>query len=322
MKKETALRAIAVVGPTASGKTALSLALARLLPLEIISCDSMQIYREMDVGTAKASASERTQAVHHMIDVLDASTPYSAADYGEDAYACAKDIAKRGLTPLFCGGTGFYLDAAVSARHTLAAPSDPRIREALLFEAQTEDGRVRLYTRLQEIDPSSAAAIPIGNIRRVIRALEVYETTGKTKSELDKESAALPKRIELFTVLLDFEDRTALYGRIENRVDAMLTGGLEAEARRLYERGLLCKDTTAGQAIGYKEFLSYFDGEIPLSEVRERIIIATRRYAKRQLTWFHSHDVSKRILLDTCEQTASELAASLLPDLKAFLTNA
>ncbi len=322
MKEEKALRAVAVVGPTASGKTALSLALARHLPIEIISCDSMQIYRQMDVGTAKATEAERARVPHHMIDVCDACEPYSAADYGEDAYACAKDIASRGRIPLFWGGTGLYLDAAVTARHSLALGADPKIREALLREAETEEGRDHLYARLSRIDPASADAIPRGNIRRVIRALEVYETTGRTKSELDAESATLPKRIELFTVLLDFEDRSALYRRIEQRVDAMLENGLEAEARLLCERGLLKKDTTAGQAIGYKEFCDYFDGIITLDEVRERIVVATRRYAKRQLTWFHSHGVSARIMLDQSSGTADAQAEALLPDIKAFLTNA
>ena len=161
----------------------------------------------------------------------------------------------------------------------------------------------------------------MGNIRRVIRALEIYETTGKTKSALDAESTALPKRIDLFTVLLDFEDRSMLYDRIEKRVDAMLENGLEAEARRLYECGLLQKDTTAGQAIGYKEFLDYFEGSATLAEVRERIVTATRRYAKRQLTWFHSHDVSRRLFLDTCTDTIDVVAEKLLPDIRAFLSN-
>ncbi len=321
MKQDKTLRAVAIVGPTASGKTALSLALAARMPMEIVSCDSMQIYRNLDVGTAKATPSERALVPHHMLDIRDACEPYSAADYGEDAYACALDISRRGRTPLFCGGTGLYLDAAVTARHTLAPCADTAIREALLLEAETEEGKARLYSRLLQIDPVSAEAIPMGNIRRVIRALEIYETTGKTKSALDAESTALPKRIDLFTVLLDFEDRSMLYDRIEKRVDAMLENGLEAEARRLYECGLLQKDTTAGQAIGYKEFLDYFEGSATLAEVRERIVTATRRYAKRQLTWFHSHDVSRRLFLDTCTDTIDVVAEKLLPDIRAFLSN-
>ncbi|MBR6053003.1 MAG: tRNA (adenosine(37)-N6)-dimethylallyltransferase MiaA [Clostridia bacterium] len=279
---------LAVVGPTASGKSALALRLAEKFGGEIVSCDSMQIYRGMDIGTAKPTPEERRRVPHHMIDVLDPDEPYSAADYGDEAARVASDILSRGKLPVFCGGTGLYLTAALTGRHGEAPPSDPVLRAELTERGKTEEGRVKLYEELAAVDPASAAATHRNNLRRVVRALEIYRLTGKPKSVFDQESRNCPPRFDCLTLGLDFPERGELYRRIDLRVDEMMKEGLFTEAKTLWEKGYLAPGTTAGQAIGYRQFLPCFSGELSAEQAAEEIKLATRRYAKRQLTWFRA----------------------------------
>lgn len=280
--------ALAVVGPTASGKSALALALAERFGGEIVSCDSMQVYRGMDIGTAKPTAGERGRVPHHLIDILDPDEPFSAADYGEEAASVAEAVLSRGRLPIFCGGTGLYLSAALTGRHADAPPSDPTLRAELSERGGTEEGRRELYGELSRVDPASAAATHPNNLRRVVRALEIYRLTGKPKSVFDRESRERDARFDCLSIGLDFPDRRELYARIDRRVDRMMEEGLFTEAKTLWERGYLAPGTTAGQAIGYRQFLSCFTGDSTPEEAAEEIKLATRRYAKRQLTWFRA----------------------------------
>ena len=284
------MTAIAVVGPTASGKSALALLLAERFGGEIVSCDSMQIYRGMDIGTAKPTPEERRRVPHHMIDILDPDEPYSAADYGDEAARVATEILSRGKLPVFCGGTGLYLTAALTGRHGEAPPSDPALRAELSERGKTEEGCAKLYEELAAVDPISAAATHKNNLRRVVRALEIYRLTGKPKSVFDEESRNCPPRFDCLTLGLDFPERGALYRRIDRRVDEMAAAGLYDEAKTLWEKGHLAPGTTAGQAIGYRQFLPCFTGDLTPEEAAEDIKLATRRYAKRQLTWFKAQE--------------------------------
>ena len=280
--------ALAVVGPTASGKSALALSLAERFGGEIVSCDSMQIYRGMDVGTAKPTREERRRIPHHMIDVLDPEEPYSAADYGDAAANVAEEILSRGHLPIFCGGTGLYLSAALTGRHDNAPPSDPLLRAELTERGNTETGRRELYEELSRVDPASAAATHQNNLRRVVRALEIYRLTGTPKSVFDEKSRERAPRIDALILGIDFPERGELYRRIDRRVDEMMAAGLYEEAKTLWERGALAPKTTAGQAIGYRQFLPCFTGDMTPDEAAKEIKTATRRYAKRQLTWFRA----------------------------------
>lgn len=290
--------ALAITGPTASGKTALSLALAERLGCEIISLDSMQIYKRMDIGTAKATAEERARVPHHMIDFLDPEVSYSAEDYRADAMRVLKDIESRGNLPLFVGGTGLYMDTVIRGSEISSPPSSEELKERLLASAVTDDEREALWQRLHEIDPESAEKTHKNNVRRVIRALEIYELTGKTKTYFDKLSKSSAPDVKIGMITLDFHDRDNLYSRVDFRVDEMLREGLIDEVRTLYSDGLLNKGTTAAQAIGYKEFLSYINGECTLEEAADQLKLSTRRYAKRQLTWFRHNEDALRLYID------------------------
>lgn len=290
------MHAIAITGPTASGKTALGIALARELDGEIISCDSMQIYREMSVGTAKATDEERAMAPHHLIDFLSPNESYSADNYRADALLAVEDITSRGKLPIFVGGTGLYIDTVARGATDGVPPSDPARRERIL-ESVGGDAHA-LWERLYEVDPESAEKTHENNVKRVLRALEIYDATGTPKSRFDaltKENTS-PVRIAMIT--LDFHDRELLYRRIDKRVDLMLEAGLLDEARSLYEHGYLREGTTAAQAIGYKELLSYLEGQATLDEALDALKLASRRYAKRQLTWFRREN-AYRLYLDT-----------------------
>ncbi len=291
------MRALALTGPTASGKTALSLFLAKRLSGEIISCDSMQIYRGMDIGTAKATERERSLVRHHLIDVVSPSENYSAEDYRADALAAVRDITSRGGLPIFVGGTGLYIDTVIRGTSPESPPSDPKVRERLAKEAD-RDGAESLWRRLFAVDPSSAEKTHPNNLRRVIRALEIYELSGKTKSYFDERSRTASPDVSVGMITLDFHNRDLLYERIDARVDEMLAEGLEREARSLYERGLLAPEYTSAQAIGYKEMLAYIRGECSLGEAVELIKLSSRRYAKRQLTWFRHESDAVRIFVD------------------------
>lgn len=287
----SAPRVLCIVGPTASGKTALAVAAAKCLGGEVISCDSMQIYKHLSIGTAKPTEVEMQGIPHHMIDFADPRKPFSCADYVQLATACANDILSRGKLPIFCGGTGLYLDSTIrqtvfsDAAKKEEAPENETILSQLKADLE-RDGIDALYARLSEVDPPSAAAIHKNNVKRVLRALEIYLVTGKPKSEWDAESHKAPPAFDACYVGLDYCDRSILHDRINRRVRQMLDHGLLNEVQRLYREGYLPDGSTAAQAIGYKEFLAYLHGEMTQEDACTKLCAATRQYAKRQLTWF------------------------------------
>lgn len=291
--------ALALTGPTASGKTALSFALAKRYDCEIISIDSMQIYREMDIGTAKATAQERATVPHHMIDFLDPCESFSAEDYREGAMRAVADIEARGRLPLFVGGTGLYMDTVIRGAQLESPPSSDEVKERLLAFSVSDEDRESLWQRLFKIDPESAAKTHKNNVRRVVRALEIYELTGKTKTYFDELSKSSSPDISVGMITLDFHNRDNLYSRVDQRVDQMMEEGLLDEVKKLYFGGKLVKNTTAAQAIGYKELISYLDGEATLAEAVEFLKLSTRRYAKRQLTWFRHNEGAKHLYVDS-----------------------
>jgi len=288
MKNTFSKRILCIVGPTASGKTALAVAVAKALNGEVISCDSMQIYRHLSIGTAKPTLREQDGVPHHLIDFADPREPFSCADYVTMATDCANDILLRGKLPIFCGGTGLYLDNTVLG--TAFSSADNSTSDgAVLAELQKEferDGIDGIYTRLASVDPQAAESIHKNNTKRVLRALEIYLVTGKTKTEWDARSHDRPMAFDACYIGLDFKDRSILHERINLRVTRMLEEGLLDEVSALYRDGFLPKGSTAAQAIGYKEFLGCIHGEMSVSEAADRVRAATRQYAKRQLTWF------------------------------------
>ena len=280
-------RAVAVVGPTASGKTDFAIELCERYGGEVVGCDSMQIYRDMDIGTAKPTPAERARAPHTMIDFLDPARAYSAADYAEDAGRAIREILSRGRLPILCGGTGLYLEAVRSGRHEGLPPVPEALRASLLAEAEAV-GPEEMHRRLATLDPETAATVHPNNLRRTLRALEIYYATGRKKSEWDEESRRHPPAFSVLVLALFPEDRAALRERIDRRVDRMVAEGLRDEVEGLYRRGLLAEGTTAGAAIGYKEYAAALRGEISEAEAIEAIKVATHRYARRQLTWFRA----------------------------------
>lgn len=279
------MKVLAVVGPTAVGKSSLAVRLAKKYNGEIISCDSMQIYRGMDIGTAKITPEEAEGVPHHLIDILDPWEQFSCADYSILAKKALDDIISRGKTPIFCGGTGLYLDSVLEISSFGSTYADEEYRHSL-EEFAREHGATALHNMLREIDPESADSIHFNNIKRVIRALEIYKCSGKPKSQVDKENKSVPSPYDSTVFFLTCEDKELLYSRIEKRVDIMMDAGLLEEARRLYGAGVFEKSGTASAAIGYKELLPYLKGESPLEECINQLKLSTRHYAKRQLTWF------------------------------------
>lgn len=280
------IRILAVAGPTASGKTALSIALAKHLGGEIVACDSMQVYRGMDIGTAKPTPEEQREVPHHLIDVTDPSCPFSAADYVALAGEAIKEIHARKKLPILCGGTGLYLDSLLRGGFE-ETRSDPALRDEL-FAFVEENGAHALHDRLRAVDPAAADAIHERNVGRVVRALEIYLTTGITKTESDLRSRSLPSPYRAVVIGLCDPGRTVLYRRIEERVGLMLRSGLWDEVRRLRDAGVFSQNATAAQAIGYKEALAFLRGEGTEADAKARIVLATRHYAKRQMTWFRA----------------------------------
>ena len=291
------MRVIAIVGPTAVGKTSLSIKLAKELNGEIISCDSMQIYKGMDIGTAKPTTEEREGIFHHLIDILKPNEQFSCADYAALAKEKIEEITKRGKTPIFCGGTGLYLDSVLKISSFNESQKDEEYREFLTKKAENE-GNEAVYKMLLEIDPESAEKTHPNNVQRVIRALEIYKCTGITKTEWDKKSREETPPYESTVIFLSSSDREKLYERIDTRVDQMMAEGLLDETIRLYENGYLKEGTTAYSAIGYKELLPFVKREKPIDECVEDLKLATRHYAKRQLTWFSSHKDYYKINVD------------------------
>ena len=288
------IQAFAIVGPTASGKTALSLALAERLGCKIISCDSMQIYREMNIGTAKATAEEQSRAEHFLIDFLDPRESFSVESYRALAMDAARKISGSGFIPLFVGGTGLYIDSIMRLENSESPEASEEYRRAQMEIAEKEGGEDILWQRLKDVDPDSAEKIHKNNVKRVIRALEIYDMTGKTKTWFDSRTKEKNPEISVKMLTLDFHNRETLYDRVNLRVDIMMEEGLFDEVKSLYERGMLIPETTAAQAIGYKEIVEHLEGKCSLGDAVEKIKLSSRRYAKRQLTWFrHEKDAIK-----------------------------
>ena len=285
----------AVVGPTASGKSAYAVRLAKELDGEIISGDSMQIYRGMDVGTAKADAEEQQGIPHHLLDIAEITEPFSAGRFMELAGEKIREIHSRGKTPILCGGTGLYIELLLTGKRLAETTADEKLREELLAFAE-EKGNEALHARLAQVDPASAEAIHPNNVKRVVRALEIAMTSGVTKSRADELSREGENPFAPTVIRLTYADRAKLYEKIDLRVRRMFEMGLEEEVRTLCEKGLR-ETPTASQAIGYKEFYPYFDGEISIEQVEEDICRNTRRYAKRQETWFSRMHYDKLITL-------------------------
>lgn len=301
--KENKKAKIAVVaGPTASGKSALATELAIRYDGEIVSCDSMQIYRGLDIGTAKSTKEEMRGIPHHMTDVADPREDFSCASYAEAAEKIVCDILSRGKLPIFCGGTGLYLDSFLRGTRDDGAIRDDAFR-AELAEYAEKHGAEALHKRLAEVDPAAADAIHPNNVKRVIRALEVFKVSGKTKTELDRLSREKECKYDPLIICLKAENRELLYERIDRRAEEMMKNGLEKEVRDLYESGMLRGDSTAGQAIGYKEMIACIKGEITAEEALDEIKLASRRYAKRQETWFSRLKNVNFVSIDDGHQT-------------------
>ena len=277
------MKMLCIVGPTATGKTRLSVALAQRLGAEIVSCDSMQLYRGMDVGTAKPTEQEMGGVRHHMIDCLDPCEEFSVSRYVELADRCVQEIFARGKPVIVVGGTGLYVDSLVAGREFAPFPQTGR-REALTARAEKE-GIEPLLRELRAVDPEAAERIHPSNQKRVIRALEVYLETGKTITQHNRETRSRPPKYRPVWIGLDYVNRSALYARIDARVDEMFAQGLVDEVRRLLEGGVP-ERATSMQAIGYKELTAFLRGEGTEDAAREQIKLASRRYAKRQRTWF------------------------------------
>ena len=272
---------LCLAGPTASGKTALAVELAKELDGEVVSCDSMQVYRRMDIGTAKPSREEMQGIPHHMIDVAEPDEDFSVSRYCAMAAPIVDDIVARGKTAIIAGGTGLYMDSLIRGNDFAPFPSTG-VRERLEAEAD-EVGLPAMLTRLREIDPDTADRV--SDRKRILRALEVYLETGETITEHNRKTRLIPPKYAPLWLGLDFADRGELYRRIDKRVDIMLEMGLMEEIRSLLDSGIPEK-CTAMQAIGYKEFVNALEGREPLSQAAEEVKKASRHYAKRQLTWF------------------------------------
>lgn len=277
-------KVVCVVGPTACGKTKMGVLLARACHGEVVSCDSMQIYRDMVIGTAAPTAEETEGIAHHMVGVVDPASDYSVACYVRDAARCVDDILARGKLPIIVGGTGLYLDALLSGR-TFAGGQKGGERRRMLEARLAKEGADALLAELARIDPAYASKLTAGNQKRIVRALEIYYESGITMTEQNRRNAALPPQYEAVTLGFAWEDRADMKAAIDLRVDNMVAQGLFDEVRSLLDRGVP-ENCTALQAIGYKEALAYLNGTQSAAEAIDEIKLRSRQYAKRQLTWF------------------------------------
>ena len=282
MNRPEKIPLLAVVGPTASGKTALAVELAKRLNGEVVSADSMQIYQEMQIGTARPTKDEMEGVPHHLLGFLPLSESFSVAQYVELAGKTVREIASRGKLPILAGGTGLYVSSLVENVSFTETARDDALREELCRRGEREGGEA-LLQELTQFDPESAARLHPNNLGRIIRAIEIYRTSGITMTEQLKRSREVPSPYQFCGIGLTFADREKLYDRINLRVDRMMEAGLEEEARRVLA---LPGGQTALQAIGYKELSPYLNGDCTKEEALENLKRQTRRYAKRQLTWF------------------------------------
>ena len=288
---------ICICGPTASGKTGLAVSLAKQLDGEVVSCDSMQIYRGMDIGTAKPTAAEMEGVPHHLLDIAEPDEAFSVSRYVELADRAVQDILSGGKTAIIAGGTGLYMDSLIQGRAFAPFPQTGK-RQALEKEAEAA-GIEALLERLRKVDPDAALRLHPSDKKRIIRALEVYEETGRTITAHNEETRKLPPKYRPVWLGLCFEPRQLLYDRIDLRVDQMMAQGLEAEVRGLLAQGIPA-GSTAMQAIGYKEIAQALTGAISMEEAARQIKLGSRRYAKRQLTWFRRNP-EIRWLVQPCE---------------------
>ena len=307
-------RIICVAGPTASGKTSLAIALAKLYDGEVVSCDSMQIYRGMDIGTAKPTREEMDGVIHHMLDVAAPTEDFSVSRYCEMATAIVDDILARGKTAIIAGGTGLYMDALIRGNDFAPCPSTG-MREKLEQQAD-RDGMEAMLAQLASIDPEAAARLHLSDRKRVLRALEVYYETGETITAHNAKTQALPPRYNPVWFALEDENRQDLYDRIDRRVEIMLEQGLIQEIRTLLASGIPEK-CTALQAIGYKEFIGALNGECTVAEAAAQVQQSSRRYAKRQLTWFRRNSAIHWLRRMPGEGT-DEIVAKARPFLTEF----
>ena len=287
---------ICIAGPTASGKTALAATLAKELNGEVVSCDSMQVYRRMDIGTAKPTLEEMQGIPHHMIDVAEPWEDFSVSRYCEMAAPIVDDIISRGKTAVIAGGTGLYMDALIRGNAFAPFPATG-VRERLEAQADAE-GMEAMLSRLRAVDPDAARRLHLSDRKRILRALEVYLETGETITEHNRKTQAVPPRYSPLWLGLDFARRGELYRRIDLRVGLMLHQGLVEEIRGLLAEGIPEK-ATAMQAIGYKEFVDALDGRCTIEEAADQVRQSSRRYAKRQLTWFRRNKAIHWLIRDT-----------------------
>ena len=300
-------RIICIAGPTASGKTALAVELAKELNGEVVSCDSMQVYRRMDIGTAKPTKEEMQGIVHHMIDVAEPDEDFSVSRYCDMASPIVGDILARGKTAVIAGGTGLYMDSLIRGNAFAPFPATG-VRERLEAQADAE-GMESMLEWLRSVDPASAARLHLSDRKRIIRALEVFLETGETITEHNRKTQAIPPRYTPLWLGLDFADRAELYHRIDTRVDAMLEMGLMEEIRELLASGIPAK-CTAMQAIGYKEFVNALNGEETVEKAAEEVKKSSRHYAKRQLTWFRRNPAIHWLTRQTGQKNEEILTAA------------
>jgi len=305
---------IVIAGPTASGKTALGVSLAKAFDGEVVSADSMQIYKGMDTGTAKPTREEMQGVPHHLIDFWPPEKPFSVAVYVALARQAIADIDSRGKCPILAGGTGLYINSVIDNIELSPVEGDPAYRQALFHRAEEEGGEV-LLEELAQVDDETARRLHPKDVTRVVRALEVFHATGVPQSEHIRRSRQNPSPYDVCLIGLAFEDRQRLYDRIDRRVDTMFQKGLLEEVRQVMALGT---DATAVQAIGYKELAPYFHGLLSLEEAAENLKRETRRYAKRQLSWFRRNENVRWLYVDAYESpqalldAAEAIAASFL----------
>ena len=295
---------ICIAGPTASGKTALAVELAKAVNGEVVSCDSMQVYKYMDIGTAKPTREEMQGIPHHMLDIAEPQEDFSVSKYCEMATPIVDDIIARGKTAIIAGGTGLYMDALIRGNSFAPCPSTG-MREKLEQQADSE-GMEAMLALLQSIDPEAAARLHLADRKRILRALEVYYETGETITAHNLKTQAIPPRYDPVWFALEDANRTELYRRIDSRVSIMLENGLIEEIQRLLAMGTP-KKCTAMQAIGYKEFVDALDGFITVEEAADQVRQSSRRYAKRQLTWFRRNPAIHWLRRELGEDTAKIL---------------
>lgn len=279
---------IVITGPTATGKTALGVALAKVLDGEVIGADSMQLYRRMDIGTAKPTAAEMDGVPHYMIDIADPEDDFSVSLYVEQATQIADNIIARGKVPIVVGGTGLYIDSLIAGRDFAETQTDDSLRQMLELQYDTHGGEA-MRALLHSIDPERAMKLHPSDKRRIVRAIEVFLLSGRTISQHDKETQARPKRYNALQFALDFDDRQDLYERINLRVDRMNVLGLFDEVQDLLDNGIP-EDGTAMQAIGYKEAVLALKNKLSRDEALDLIKLRSRQYAKRQLTWLRRNE--------------------------------